>query len=102
MVSMQPLDASHSTTTEIWRGDTHIRFYWCKDEFGRPNNTLYLGRIYVGSIMHWANERRAVTPYRAWFMSDSDGDEIGWFATHQEAMDALIDRALKDMQNVPD
>lgn len=87
---------------------------WRKDSYGHEAHALYLGELYVGHIMRvvpgqWRNwghlnetdpdpevekrhqerreyyESRDLTPWRGWFMKDDDGDEIGFFATAEEA-----------------
>lgn len=30
-------------------------------------------------------------------MSDEDGKELGWFATEQEAKDAVVDAAVREL-----
>ena len=32
--------------------------------------------------------------WRAWLMTDEEGDPIGWYPTEQEAKKALLDKAL--------
>ncbi len=76
---------------------------WRADEFGKPERDIYLGSIYVGGVWHYpvsvlpfTNEYQPrEKPWRAWFMNEADGSEVGWFATEQEARDALVDAVLK-------
>ena len=81
---------------------------WCNNAFGKERTALYIGNLYVGGIMRvvpedWRGARvknpnmmefyvkRESAPWRAWFMSDDEGDEIGYYATDDEARTALED-----------
>ena len=80
-------------TDPVWYGQFNL--CWRQDCFGKPNQALYLGRICIGHLM--LNNTQAIhaeKPWRMWLMTDEDGDEIGYRATQQEAMDALVDAAL--------
>ncbi len=68
---------------------------WKADEFGNPDHALFLGGISVGSLMHskLVKEKR----WRAYFMDSYEGSTVGWFASEQEARDALVDRVVKAM-----
>lgn len=88
-------------TTEaepIWRGA--CRVYWRTDAFGMKDRALFVGGLHVGSIMHHHTGRSASYPdqtWRAWIMTDDDGKAVGWFSTEQEAKDALVDAAVKEI-----
>lgn len=82
-----------------------ITISWRTDEFGKPERALYVGSIYVGSLTH-ESRRFGVggreiepreKPWRAWFMNDIDGNELGWYPTEQEARDAMVDAAVKGL-----
>ena len=84
------------TTAEaeaIWTG--RCRVYWRADAFGHKDCALFIGRLHVGSLMHYAPH--GDKPWRAWLMTDDDGKQIGWFPTQQEAQDALVDAAIVEI-----
>ena len=62
---------------------------WRENEFGDPDLALFIGNARVGAIMFWKNRQQ----WRAWFMYDDEGDEVGWYATVDEARQALEIRA---------
>lgn len=82
---------------EIWRGSTSL--HWVPDGFGRPDRSLNAGGLHVGLIQHIPQPRygHESTPWRGWIMSDEDGKELGWFATEQEAKDAVVDAAVREL-----
>jgi hypothetical protein len=61
------------------------------DCWGHARRALYLGKLYVGSIMPGSANHHP-GEWRAWFMSDEDGEELGWFQTEAQAKTALEDR----------
>lgn len=95
MQSDEPVTTSH--IDEIWRGSTGL--HWCPDDFGRPDRTLYAGGIYVGLVQHIPQARygHEANPWRGWVMTDEDGKELGWFVAEQEAKDAVVDAAVKEL-----
>lgn len=75
-----------------------IRLTW-RDREGRlPEKALYLGGLCVGRLIHteWVVKHH-LERWRVWIMTSESGKEIGWYATKQEAMDALVDAVLKAM-----
>jgi hypothetical protein len=80
----------------IWSGK--CRLYWCHDGYGYPDQALYIGGLYVGCVIELKSERRKEAPWRAWLQTDIDGEEIGWRATKQEAMDLLVDAAIWEIE----
>lgn len=86
----------------IWIGP--CRLYWHTDDYGKVGRALHVGGLQVGTIMHSPKmygpgrvERVNEKPWRAWLMTDSDGKSVGWFLTEQEAKDALVDAAVKEI-----
>jgi hypothetical protein len=75
----------------------NCRLYWRDDDYGYPDQALYIGGLCIGCIIRFQSERRKEAPWRAWLQTDGDGEEIGWRATKQEAMDLLVDAALKEI-----
>jgi hypothetical protein len=84
------------TTAEpwIWRGT--VTLCWRPDCFGKPGRALFVGGLNVGSIMYHKRDERD-DPWRAWLMTDEDGNEIGWYLTEREAKYALVDAAVKEL-----
>src|SRR4051812_24449669 len=70
---------------------------WREDEWGNPERALYLGRLRVGSVM----QIRVAKPkqFRAWIQDSEEGLTVGWFATEQEARDALVSAVLEAMRD---
>lgn len=59
---------------------------WKKDTWGKEAHALFIGGLYVGSIMEsHATSTHHPGEWRGWFMSDDDGDETGWFPTADAA-----------------
>jgi hypothetical protein len=56
-----------------------------------PSQALYLGSLYVGGIL-WVHSLEPA-PWRAWFMSVDEGEEIGSFANPDDARKA-VEKAL--------
>ena len=79
----------------IWGGNA--RLYWRSDEFGRPDQALYIGALCIGTLMKWDHPTHPGTPWRAWLMIDEDGASFGWFETKERAMGALVDAAVKEL-----
>lgn len=78
----------------FWRGP--VALYWRDDPYGHKKNALCIGTIYVGDVNeHW--HTAASKQWLAWLMADCDGQEVGRFATEQEAKDALVGAALKEL-----
>jgi hypothetical protein len=81
----------------IWGGSA--RLYWRDDAWGNSDRALFVGGLYVGSVMHTpTNPNRVGQTWRAWLMTDDDGVSVGWFPMEQEAKDALADAAVKELQ----
>ena len=69
---------------------------WRKDEFGNVDRALYIGRLYIGHIMHCPKHpRRPDAPWRAWLMTSDEGDEAGWYASEADAKAALHAAAME-------
>lgn len=86
--------ASDSQTARpIWSAE--VSMYWRPDCFGRAERALYVGGLNVGTVMHHATGRQK--SWRAWLMTDEDGEEIGWYMTEREAKDALEDAAARKL-----
>lgn len=70
---------------------------WRKDVYGKERAALYIGGLYVGSIMQWKSvlhsDDKHNGMWRGWFMNDDEGDQVGWFPTADEAR-AAVERAL--------
>ena len=64
---------------------------WRENEFGDPDQALYLGALYIGEIMLL----RHVGKWRAWFMSDPEGHEIGRFDDAFKARTYVEETLLK-------
>lgn len=65
---------------------------WRRNAFGDEDHALYLGGIYVGSIIP---TKASGGPYRAWLATDEDGERIGddkW-PTVEAAREALFEAA---------
>ena len=76
---------------------------------------LFVGQLYAGSVMRvvpekWReiglaegtpafmhNSRLESTPWRAWFMSDEDGEPLGFFETPQQAQQAVSDHVVRSL-----
>lgn len=59
---------------------------WRADCFGKSFHALFLGGLYVGSIMQATHSiTQHPGEWRGWFMDDDDGNETGWFVTADEA-----------------
>jgi hypothetical protein len=64
---------------------------WRENEFGDPDQALYMGRLYVGGIMFL----RHAGEWRAWFMDDPEGNEAGRFDSAAEARFCVEGRLLE-------
>lgn len=71
---------------------------WRRDAWGKERHALYLGKLYVGSIMYYQGSEMNGGDWRGWFMSDDDGDSTGWFVTDYEAR-ASVEAALATALN---
>lgn len=97
-----PKEVTQTTEpVEIWRGTA--RLFWRNDAFGHKNAALFIGGLHVGSIMHCPmvhdlEDRNPDLVWRAWVMTDDDGKQVGWYRTEQEAKDALVDEAIKEIR----
>ncbi len=68
----------------------NVDLEWRADGFGEPLQALYLGDLYVGAILHIRSGERSQAPWRAWFMSDDEGNSIGWFTDPDDARKAVV------------
>jgi len=50
------------------------RFEWRTDAYGKERRCLYMCGLYVGCIIPTT---AAEVPFRAWLMTDDEGDRIG-------------------------
>jgi hypothetical protein len=81
----------------IWCGNA--RLYWRDDSFGNTAMALYVGGLCIGYVMPISkNPLRAERPWRVWLMTNEEGGSLGWHKTEQEAKDALVDAAVKELQ----
>ena len=100
-VTLTPPDCDGSAVTLSWR------------KASKQYHHLFAGNLYAGSVMRivpedWRtrandiasgiskslarhHERHEAKPWRAWFMSDEDGGEVGHFATLDEAKGYLAE-----------
>jgi hypothetical protein len=69
-----------------------VEIEWRKDCYGREASALYLGGLYVGSIIPGMTKHHP-GKWRGWFMSDDDGNETGWFDSPNKARDS-VEKAL--------
>lgn len=70
--------------------------YWRDDCWNNPDRALFINGLCIGEVYH---PRHNIPPldrsWRAWIVDNADsGNEIGWYATEQEAKDACVDRAI--------
>jgi hypothetical protein len=67
---------------------------WSNDDYGNQEQALYLNNLFTGNIIELThhNEERAKKPWRAWVMSDPSGEHVGWYASKEEAQQALLNR----------
>lgn len=72
---------------------------WKKDCHGHDARALYLGALFVGSIMPGFSTHHP-DEWRGWFMQDEDGEETGWFKTENEARISVEDK-LREAIGVP-
>ncbi len=81
----------------VWTNRILVSLFWRPDGYGNPGRALYARDLYLGHVTHWTypDPSHRATPWRAWLMTDEEGEEVGWWATEQEAKDALVDAALK-------
>jgi hypothetical protein len=63
---------------------------WRKDGYGREDHALYLGGLFVGEIMQLDSKK-----WRAWFMNDDEGHQVGLFDNPLEARVAVESALLK-------
>jgi hypothetical protein len=68
---------------------------WRQDSLGREDHALYLGSLYVGSIVRLYHSEK----WRAWFMNDDEGNDVGRFETAFEARLAVERALLKALPN---
>lgn len=71
---------------------------WRKDGFGKDHQALYLGGLWVGSIMYLTDRNGLGTTWRGWFNCDDDGDETGWFPTAEEARTSVEQKLFNAIQ----
>lgn len=66
---------------------------WKTDAYGRPDAALYIGGLYVGRVF----AVKAFGPWRAWIMTDDEGDRVGkdLWPSEEAAKVALFDAATK-------
>ena len=64
---------------------------WRNDSFGNPMAALYVGNAFIGVIQNIVHPGMSTKkkPWRGWFMSDVDGESVGWFETADEARTAV-------------
>jgi hypothetical protein len=85
-----------SSADPFWTLGINVSLFWRPDGWGRDERALYMRDLYLGEVMHLPPRPRRLGPtWRAWLMTTDEGSEVGWFATEQEAKDALVDAALK-------
>ncbi len=70
------------------------RLNWRNDCYGDPDMALYIGGLNIGHIL-LSHQPRDTGQWRAWLMTDEDGESIGWFETKEEAKVALVAAATK-------
>jgi len=58
---------------------------WKDNEFGDSRQALYIGALYVGGVMLLHHNKK----WRAWFMNDPEGNEVGQFSTADEARECV-------------
>jgi hypothetical protein len=96
---LQMADHVSPTTGEpiaIWGGNA--RLYWRDDSYGKKDRALFIGGLCIGHIMQWTGkDSPKAGEWRAWIMTDDDGRHLGWHPTEQEAKDALVDEAVKEL-----
>lgn len=63
---------------------------WREDGYGRPMQSLFIGRLYVGGI---SSMRPHAPTWRGWFAWNDEGDSTGEFGTREEAR-ASVEKAL--------
>jgi hypothetical protein len=68
---------------------------WRKDGSGGVDHALFLGDLYVGGILQLQRNKK----WRAWFMNDDGGNEVGRFETAFEARLAVESALLKALPN---
>ncbi len=66
------------------------KYAWKAGEFGDKDHALYIGRLYVGEIMLLHHNQK----WRAWFMNDPEGNQVGQYDTPEEAR-AAVEEALE-------
>lgn len=70
------------------------RFEWQRDAYGKEKRNLYLLGLFVGCIIPIT---ATGPPFRAWLMTDDEGDRVGddKFETEDAARDAVYAAALE-------
>lgn len=69
---------------------------WGPDEYGRENQALRLGNLYVGNVDDYCRRDEPSMPWRAWAMLDSDNTQIGkQYATKDEAR-GVVEKAVAE------
>jgi len=71
-------------------------FQWRKDGFGNPEYALFLGDLYVGSIMRLSHNGK----WRAWFMDGDEGNEVDQYDQPDDARRA-VENALIEALPMP-
>ena len=88
-----------------------------KGEGGPGGTHCMVGKLYVGSVhrlfpenwkdiastatpeqLRWYKKNDA-RPWRAWIMTDDEGDALGMYATEREAMDALESEVCRSLNS---
>lgn len=82
------------TSEPVWRHGNLV-MTWNTDSSGNDRPDLYLDKIWIGYVTRFKNPNRVTAPWRAWLMTDEEGDGIGWHPTREAAQSALVEAAVK-------
>jgi hypothetical protein len=79
----------------VWSETISVALTWRKDAWGEEGRALYLNGLCVGFVQR--HKTKLVLAYRAWIMSDDDGQSIGWFPTEDMAKAELVEAVKKEL-----